>query len=120
MGIRDGFDPAAYALAKEHAKELARSDREMVRQLVAVRKQQGLTQGDVAERIGCDQAAVSRFESMVHDPHLSTVRAYAHAVGADIRHAVSIREGRVVEGQVHGGGVSVGDPSVVGSGGQGW
>ena len=23
-------------------------------------------------------------------------------------------------GQVHGGGVSVGDPSVVGSGGQGW
>ena len=25
-----------------------------------------------------------------------------------------------VGGQVHGGGVSVGDPSVVGSGGQGW
>ena len=43
--------------------------------------------------MGTDQASVSRFESGHSDAHLSTVRRYAKAVGALIRHEViAVRE----------------------------
>ncbi|VEI13119.1 Uncharacterised protein [Trueperella bialowiezensis] len=43
-----------------------------------------MTLREVPEKMGTDASAVYRFETGQHDPHLSTVRRYAIAVGAEI------------------------------------
>ena len=80
-----GEDPGAPGHSR--ARSLVAADRALVRDLVAVRER-GMTQADVARAMGTDQASVSRFESGNSDAHLSTVRRYAKAVGALIRHEV--------------------------------
>ena len=70
-----GEDPDAPG--HKHARSLVAADHALVRDLVAVRDRSGMT-----------QASVSRFESGHSDAHLSTVRRYAKAVGALIRHEV--------------------------------
>lgn len=70
------------------AEALVASHRELLHDLVALRKANGLSQGDVAERMGVTQAAVSQFERYDTNPKLSTVRRYALAVGAKITHRV--------------------------------
>jgi transcriptional regulator with XRE-family HTH domain len=76
----------------EVRRENAAIDRDMrlVETLVNVRRQRGLTQAEVAERIGRSQPAVSDFERLGGDPHLSTIRRYALAVGADVFHMVNV------------------------------
>jgi transcriptional regulator with XRE-family HTH domain len=46
----------------------------------------GLTQADLAERIGTTQSAVARLEagSGKHSPSLATLRKYAHALGCRV------------------------------------
>ncbi|MBF0696953.1 helix-turn-helix domain-containing protein [Actinomyces bowdenii] len=79
-----------------HARDLVAADRAMVRDLVAVRERYGMTQADVARAMGTNQASISRFESGHSDAHLSTVRRYAKAVGALIRHEVTaVNEDRI-------------------------
>lgn len=51
--------------------------------LVRWRKERGLTQTEVAERMGTTQAQVSKLERNP-DPRLSAVRAYAAALGVDL------------------------------------
>jgi transcriptional regulator with XRE-family HTH domain len=48
------------------------------------RLQKGLSQAEVAARIGTTQSAIARLESGVADPRLSTVERYADAVGAGL------------------------------------
>ena len=81
-----GEDPDAPG--HKHARSLVAADHTLVRDLVAVRERSGMTQADVARIMGTSQASVSRFESGNSDAHLSTVRRYAKAVGALIRHEV--------------------------------
>ena len=83
---RLGEDPGASG--HRHARSLVAADLALVRDLVTVRERSGMTQADVARAMGTDQASVSRFESGHSDAHLSTVRRYAKAVGALIRHEV--------------------------------
>lgn len=58
-------------------------------ELLRARRQAGMTQADVAERMGIAQASVARLESSAgsrkHAPALSTLRRYADAVGCDLR-----------------------------------
>ncbi|MFJ2028981.1 helix-turn-helix domain-containing protein [Streptosporangium sp. NPDC087985] len=63
-------------------------DMRLIESLVELRKAQGLTQAQVAERMGRSQPAVSDFERLGGDPHLSTIRRYALAVGASVHHIV--------------------------------
>lgn len=50
--------------------------------LVEARMKNGLTQADVAERLGTTQGSVSEFETCRYpNPTLSTLRRYAMAVG---------------------------------------
>ncbi|GAA1259243.1 hypothetical protein GCM10009677_07660 [Sphaerisporangium rubeum] len=63
-------------------------DMRLIEQLVHLRKKLGLTQTQVAERMGRSQAAVSDFERLGGDPHLSTIRRYALALGATVHHIV--------------------------------
>lgn len=53
-----------------------------LRTLVDLRKQSGLTQKDVAERIGVTQPAVAEFEHYDANPRLDTILRYALAVNA--------------------------------------
>lgn len=67
---------------------LAEADDELLEQLVALRKTKGMRQKDVAERMRRDKSAVSIFEQLGSDPHLSTIRRYAAAIGAIVTHSV--------------------------------
>ncbi|MFZ2241947.1 MAG: helix-turn-helix transcriptional regulator [Gordonia amarae] len=71
------------------ARLLADQDEALVDRLVQLRKDKGLSQQDVAGAMGVTQSAVARIESGERDPRLSTLRRYAHAVGALIEHTVS-------------------------------
>ena len=81
-----GLDPDSpdYRLRRQ----LAEADDELIERLVQMRKDKGLTQKVVAERMRRDVAAVSNFERLRADPHLSTIRRYAAAIGASITHQV--------------------------------
>ena len=58
---------------------------ELARELIAARMRAGLTQGDVAARMGTTQSVGARIESGRGSPSMRTVQRFASAVGA---HAV--------------------------------
>lgn len=75
-----GIDPQdpAQAEASRDVQEFTT----LIESLVRLRKDQGLTQKDVAEAMGTTQSAVSDIESIAGDPRISTVQRYARAVRA--------------------------------------
>jgi DNA-binding XRE family transcriptional regulator len=73
------------------ARDLVEADEKMLDELVRIRKEH-LTQSQVGEQMGISQGAVARIESGDRDPHLSTLRRYAFAVGAVIKHNVERAE----------------------------
>ncbi len=71
--------------------EVARLEREempILNEILAARKAAGLTQAQVAERMGSTAPAVSRLEDALvtgkHSPSLATLRKYAAALGKRI------------------------------------
>jgi transcriptional regulator with XRE-family HTH domain len=58
---------------------------EILRQMLQARQDAGLTQAQVAERMGTKPPAVTRLEASLssgkHSPSLTTLRKYAEAVG---------------------------------------
>ena len=68
------------------AEALAQEDQHLLHALVMRRRELGLSQTAVAERMGVSQAAVSLFERVGNDPRMSTVRRYARALGILVRH----------------------------------
>lgn len=60
----------------------------LLRDLVARRKQQRLSQTVLAERMGTTQSAVSELEGSVGDPRLSTLQRYARALECRLQLAV--------------------------------
>lgn len=83
LGI-DWSDPT-----EQNAAQLVSADEDLLDDLARLRESQGLSQRDVAERLGVGQSAISRIESGRRDPHLSTLRRYALALGARVEHRVS-------------------------------
>jgi DNA-binding XRE family transcriptional regulator len=79
----------AQALAKpEVSVEYERLNREeyaILDEMLAARHEAGLTQAQVAERMGTKAPAVARLESALasgkHSPSLDTLRKYAQALG---------------------------------------
>lgn len=69
------------------ANDLARGDREFLDELIAHRRGSA-TQGEIADRMGVSQSAVSQFEAGDRDPQLSTIRRYALALGVMVEHRV--------------------------------
>jgi transcriptional regulator with XRE-family HTH domain len=64
--------------------ELAERRQDLVADLVAVRKRKGLSQSEVAERMGTSQPAIARLETGGPDARLSTLERYAAAVGVSL------------------------------------
>ena len=52
--------------------------------LIRQRKTLGLSQAEVAKRMGVGQSTVAGFEKEMSDPRLSTLQRYARAVGASL------------------------------------
>lgn len=69
-------DPAAQAEYDALAPEF-----DMARELIAARARAGLTQADVAQRMGTTQSVVARLEGGRRIPSMRTVQRYAQAVG---------------------------------------
>jgi predicted transcriptional regulator len=59
--------------------------RALMAQLVKLRQTMGLTQQDVAERMGATQAVVSRLGTCRCDSRLGTLQRYARALNAHLQ-----------------------------------
>ena len=66
-------------------KEMAERRRTVTGQLVSLRRELGLSQAEVASRMGTSQSAVARFEAGDLDARLSTVERYTMALGARLK-----------------------------------
>ncbi len=62
---------------------------ELLRQMLRARTKAGLSQADVAERMGTQPPAVTRLESALssgkHSPSIETLKKYAEAVGCELQ-----------------------------------
>lgn len=73
-----------------YEKEAAKS--ELWLQLVEARLTAGLTQAEVAKRLGVSQAQVARIEKRGYDTYtLTTLHRYVHALGAGFQLEVTVK-----------------------------
>ena len=70
-------NPETRAAYEAQAEEFA-----LARELIAARTRAGLTQAEVAQRMGTTQSTVARLEGGKAAPSLRSVQRYAQAVGA--------------------------------------
>ena len=92
-------DPGARALYEEEA-----SKKELWLQLVEARQEAGLTQVELAKRLGVSQAQVARIEKRGYDAYtLNTLRRYVDALGGQFSLEVKVRRGRPGQGAVAAG-----------------
>jgi len=75
-------------------REMARSARReaLLADLVEQRRAAGLSQADVADRMGTSQPAVARLEAGGVDVRLSTLQRYAAAVGRHLEVRLSVTD----------------------------
>ena len=70
------------------AYDALRPEFELLQQMLAARAKAGLTQADVAERMGTHAPAITRLESVLttgkHSPSIHTLKRYAIAVGCEL------------------------------------
>jgi transcriptional regulator with XRE-family HTH domain len=76
MALRRHADDRAARMAAERGR--------LVRELAEQRQEAGLSQTEVAARMGTSQSAVARLESGTADVRASTLERYAAAVGGQI------------------------------------
>lgn len=69
--------------------DLARSELNLVRQLVQARERRGIKPAEVARRMGVDRSVITRFESGGTNPTMATINRYAEAVGVMITYEVT-------------------------------
>jgi ribosome-binding protein aMBF1 (putative translation factor) len=76
MALRRSADVQAARMAEDRGR--------LVRELAEQRQAAGLSQTEVAARMGTSQSAVARLESGTADVRASTLERYAAAVGSQI------------------------------------
>lgn len=79
------------------AELLAANDRRLLDELVKIRQMRGLSQAAAGEIMGVTQPTVAAFEAYDSNPRLSSIRRYAHAVGALVRHQVEADRGQLAD-----------------------
>lgn len=69
-------------------ERIEREEMPMLYAILSARKEAGLTQAQVAERMGTKATAVARLESALvsgkHSPSIATLRKYANALGKQL------------------------------------
>lgn len=66
------------------------ADLDLIERLRQVRQELGVSRADLTVRMGSKLATVIDFERLGGDPHLSTIRRYADALGVRITHHVEV------------------------------
>jgi ribosome-binding protein aMBF1 (putative translation factor) len=85
LPVMPGFrEMAQRRTADEQAARMAEDRGRLVRELAEQRQAAGLSQTEVAARMGTSQSAVARLESGTADVRASTLERYAAAVGGQI------------------------------------
>ena len=85
LPVMPGFrEMALRRRADEQAARMAEDRSRLVRELAEQRQAAGLSQTEVAARMGTSQSAVARLESGTADVRASTLERYAAAVGGQI------------------------------------
>lgn len=73
---------------KKEVDRIEREEGELLDQLLKARHEAGLTQAQVAERMGTQPPSVARLERALatgkHSPSLATLRKYAQACGREL------------------------------------
>jgi transcriptional regulator with XRE-family HTH domain len=73
---------------KKEVERIEREEGELLDQLLKARHDAGLTQAQVAERMGTQPPSVARLERALatgkHSPSLATLRKYAQACGREL------------------------------------
>jgi len=95
----DFLDELIAAGARDNAAfpklvDTALDRRELLRELIRRREALGLSQGDVAAKMGTSQPAVARLESGEVDARGSTIERFAAAVGRRIEYRLASRPRR--------------------------
>ena len=89
LPVMPGFREMALRRADEQAARMAEGRSRLVRELAEQRQAAGLSQTEVAARMGTSQSAVARLESGSADVRASTLERYAAAVGGQITWTLS-------------------------------
>ena len=85
LPVMPGFrEMALRRMAGEQVARMAEGRGRLVRELAEQRQAAGLSQTEVAARMGTSQSAVARLESGTADVRASTLERYAAAVGGQI------------------------------------
>ena len=85
LPVMPGFrEMALRRTADERAARMAEERGRLVRELTEQRQAAGLSQTEIAARMGTSQSAVARLESGTADVRASTLERYAAAVGGQI------------------------------------
>lgn len=71
-------------LLRQRAVLLADDQLDLMARLIELRKEHSLSQQEIADRMGVSQPAISELERYDANPTFSTLRRYAHAIGARI------------------------------------
>ena len=76
---------------KEFRKEYERlgPEFELVRLLIRKRLEKGLTQHELARKVGTKQSAIARLESGRYNPTVDSLRKIARALNADLKISMS-------------------------------
>jgi transcriptional regulator with XRE-family HTH domain len=73
---------------KKEVERIEREEGELLDQLLKARQEAGLTQAQVAQRMGTQAPSVARLERSLatgkHSPSLATLRKYAQACGREL------------------------------------
>ena len=73
---------------RKEVDRIEREEGELLDQLLKARHDAGLTQAQVAQRMGTQPPAIARLERSLatgkHSPSLATLRKYAHACGREL------------------------------------
>ncbi|QBQ63747.1 XRE family transcriptional regulator [Actinobacillus indolicus] len=57
---------------------------ELIKQLIALRQEQKLTQKQLSEKIGVAQSAISRLEAGTHNPSIAFLQRIANGLGKEL------------------------------------
>ncbi len=68
-----------------HELDASQPEYEMIRQIIKARIEQNLSQKELAEKAGTDQAHISRLESGRYNPSVSYLKRIADGLGMDIK-----------------------------------
>ena len=58
---------------------------ELISQIIEVRKEQHMTQAELAQKVGTQKSNISRFESGNYNPSLDFLIKVAHSLGKNIK-----------------------------------